>query len=127
MVDENGLTAILDWEFSAWGDPMSDLGWFCAKCWRFGRNDLEAGGIAVREPFYRGYEAESGRRVDPDRVAYWERMAHIRWAAIALQQGDRMTAGGEVSLELGLTGRLYPPELELAVLDGTPPEKWADM
>ncbi len=125
MVDDNGLTAILDWEFCAWGDPMSDLGWFCAKCWRFGRDDLEAGGIAARDPFYRGYEAESGRRVDPDRVAYWELLAHIRWAVIALQQGRRTAAGGEASLELGLTGRLFPPELELAVLDATAPPNWA--
>ena len=126
MVDEHGLTAILDWEFCAWGDPMSDLGWFCAKCWRYGRDRLEAGGIAAREPLYRGYEAESGRRVDPDRVAYWELLAHIRWAVIALQQGQRTAAGGEASLELGLTGRLFPPQLELAVLDATPPARWAD-
>ena len=127
MVDENGLTAVLDWEFCAWGDPMSDLGWFCAKCWRFGRDDLEAGGIAAREPFYRGYEAESGRRVSPKRVAYWELLAHIRWAVIALQQGGRTAAGGEASLELGLTGRLFPPELELAVLDATPATRWAEI
>jgi aminoglycoside phosphotransferase (APT) family kinase protein len=126
MLDGNGLTAILDWEFAAWGDPMSDLGWFCAKCWRYNRKDLEAGGIATREPFYRGYEAESGRRVDPERVAYWELLAHIRWAAIALQQGRRTAPGGEASLELALTGRLFPPELEQAVLAATPPAAWAD-
>ena len=51
MVDAHGLTAVLDWEFAAWGDPMSDIGWFCAECWRFGRNDLEAGGIAPRAAF----------------------------------------------------------------------------
>lgn len=121
MVDEGGLTAILDWEFCAWGDPMSDLGWFCAKCWRYSRDDLEAGGIATREPFYRGYEVASGRRVDPDRVAYWEVMAHLRWAVIALQQGARAATGGQASLELTLTGRLYPPEMELAVLEATAP------
>lgn len=125
MLDDSGLAAILDWEFATWGDPMSDIGWFCARCWRFGRDHLEAGGIATREPFYRGYEAESGRRVDPDRVAYWELLAHIRWAVIALQQGRRTAAGGEASLELGLTGRLFPPELELAVLEATPPARWA--
>ena len=48
MVDADGLTAVLDWEFAGWGDPMSDIGWFCAQCWRFGKADLEAGGIAPR-------------------------------------------------------------------------------
>ena len=31
IVDGAGHGAILDWEFAAWGDPMADLGWFCAK------------------------------------------------------------------------------------------------
>ncbi len=43
-----GLTAVLDWEFAAWGDPMLDLGWLCTECWRCSRKDLEAGGIGSR-------------------------------------------------------------------------------
>ena len=124
MVDETGLTGILDWEFCAWGDPMSDLGWFCAECWRFGRPDLEAGGIAPRAPFYRGYEAAAGIEIDPERVAFWELMAHLRWAVIALQQGERTIGGGQASLDLALTGRVYPPELECAILEMTPPARW---
>jgi len=124
MVDDHGLTGILDWEFCAWGEPMSDLGWFCAKCWRFGRDELEAGGIAPREDFYRGYERASGRRVDSRSVAYWEVMAHIRWAVIALQQGERHISGGEPSLELALTGR-RAAELEYEVLRMTAPQDWS--
>ncbi len=121
MVDATGLTAILDWEFCAWGEPMADIGWFCAKCWRFGvredsAGDREAGGIAPRGSFYRGYESESGRRIDPAAVRYWEIMAHVRWAVIALQQADRHVSGGDVSLNLALTGRLLP-ELEHGLLE----------
>ncbi len=83
------LTAILDWEFAGWGDPDEDIGWLCCKGWRFGRLDREAGGIAERAPFYRGYESESGRRLDPERVRFWEVMANLRWAVIAMQQSDR--------------------------------------
>ena len=124
MLDDSELTGILDWEFCAWGDPMSDLGWFCAQCWRFGRPDLEAGGIGERETFYQGYEEESGRSVDREAVAFWEVMAHLRWAVIALQQGHRHIAGQQASLELALTGRMAA-QLELAVLDMTPPERWS--
>ncbi|MEE8188711.1 MAG: phosphotransferase family protein [Kiloniellales bacterium] len=124
MVDARGLVAVLDWEFCAWGDPMSDLGWFCAKCWRYSRPDLEAGGIAPREPFYRAYEQASGRKVDPDAVAFWEVMAHLRWAVVARQQGARTLAGGQPSLDLALTGRIYPPELEYEALKMTPPARW---
>lgn len=123
MLDGEGLTGVLDWEFAAWGDPLADLGWFCAKCWRFGRPDLEAGGLGSRAAFYRGYESESGRRIDPEAVAYWEVVAHIRWAVIALQQGARHYSGEQTSLELALTGRIAP-ELELEVLRMTPPDRW---
>lgn len=123
MVDAKGLTAIVDWEFAGWGDPMEDIGWFCAECWRFGRTGLEAGGIAPRAAFYRGYEAEGGRRIDATSVRFWEIMAHLRWAVIALEQGFRHISGLEPSLELALTGRI-PPELERSILRDTAPDQW---
>lgn len=115
MVEEGELTGILDWEFAAWGDPMADLGWFCAKCWRFGANAKEAGGIGDREGFYRGYEAESGRTIDAKIVYYWEVMAYVRWAIIAIQQGNRFTIGGEENLDAALTAHVVP-ELELEIM-----------
>jgi aminoglycoside phosphotransferase (APT) family kinase protein len=123
MVDAHGLAAVLDWEFAGWGDPMSDIGWFCAECWRFGRPELEAGGIAPRAAFYRGYETESGARIDDEAVRYWEVVAHLRWAVVALEQGHRHLSGLEPSLELALTGRITP-ELELAILRATGPDHW---
>ncbi|MCB9943106.1 MAG: phosphotransferase family protein [Geminicoccaceae bacterium] len=124
LVDGQGLTAILDWEFAGWSDPMSDIGWFCAECWRFSRPDLEGGGLCERSDFYRGYEAESGRPIDDIRVHWWEIIAHIRWAVIALQQGHRHASGEERSLHLALTGRMGDG-LELAALRMTRPGAFA--
>ncbi|AWK85862.1 phosphotransferase family protein [Azospirillum thermophilum] len=115
LVKDGTLTAILDWEFAGWSDPMEDLAWFCSRSWRFGRNDREAGGIADRDDFYAGYEETSGRKVDRQRVAFWETAAYLRWAAIALMQGRRHTSGVEPSLELALTGRMIP-EIEMDLL-----------
>jgi len=118
MVDSNGLTAVLDWEFAAWSDPLEDIGWFCARCWRFGQFDKEAGGIGSREALYHGYESVTGRPLDRDAVFYWEVYAHVRWAIIALQQGERHVSGCELSLELALTAHIVP-ELELEILNMT--------
>jgi aminoglycoside phosphotransferase (APT) family kinase protein len=118
MVDENGLTGILDWEFAGWGDPLEDIGWFCAKCWRFGAEDREAGGIGSREDFYRGYERVAGKPVDRAAVPYWEVMAHMNWAVIAIQQAERHVSGEEFSLLLALTGHIVP-ELEYEILTMT--------
>jgi len=117
MIDDTRITGILDWEFASWSDPMEDVGWFCARCWRFGAWEREAGGIGSREAFYRGYEAESGRSVEREAIPFWEIMGAVRWAVIALQQGERHLSGVEESLELALTG-LRAPEMELdALLD----------
>jgi aminoglycoside phosphotransferase (APT) family kinase protein len=115
LLDGAELTGILDWEFAGWGDRHEDIGWFCSAGWRFARLDREAGGIADRGPFYRGYENESGRSIDPVRVHFWEVLASVRWAVIALQQSDRHLLGGERSLDLALTGR-RASECELTIL-----------
>ncbi|MGC1886138.1 MAG: phosphotransferase family protein [Stellaceae bacterium] len=115
MLDGTALTGILDWEFSGWGDPHEDIGWFCCKGWRFARLDREAGGIADRAPFYQGYESASGWRIDPRRVFFWEVLASVRWAIIALQQSDRYMIAGERNLDLALTGR-RATECELEIL-----------
>jgi aminoglycoside phosphotransferase (APT) family kinase protein len=117
MLDGTRLTAILDWEFAGWGDPDEDIAWFCCKGWRFGRLDREAAGIADRQHFYRGYEAESGRCLDPERVKFWEVIANIRWAIIAMQQSDRYLRGGARNLSTAITGRRATEcELELLML-----------
>jgi len=115
MVDDGELTGILDWEFAGWSDRHEDLGWFCAKCWRFGANDREAGGIGSRAAFYEGYRRVTSAEIVQERVFFWEVMAHIRWAVIAVQQAWRHLSGEEPNLELALTGRIVP-ELELEIL-----------
>jgi len=115
LVERGELRAILDWEFSGWSDPHEDLGWFCARCWRFGSNEREAGGIGSREAFYQGYERAAGRTIERAAVPYWEVMAHARWASMAIQQGARHLSGLDRSLELALTARIAP-ELEFEAL-----------
>jgi aminoglycoside phosphotransferase (APT) family kinase protein len=115
MVEEGRLTAILDWEFCHWGDPREDLGWFCARCWRFGNDTREAGGIAAKTDLLAGYNAHAEHPIRADDILYWEVLAAARWAAIAALQGDRFLKRGERSLELALTG-LMPAEMELDAL-----------
>jgi aminoglycoside phosphotransferase (APT) family kinase protein len=114
MVADGRITAVLDWEFAAWGDRHADLGWFCAPCWRFGALAAEAGGIGSRAEFTAAYAAASGHVVEEARVRWWELAATIRWATVAADQGGRHLAG-DTSLELALTSHIVP-ELELDVL-----------
>ncbi len=114
MVDDHAVTGVLDWEFAGWGDPHEDLGWLCARCWRFA-SPHEVGGIGERATLYGAYTAESGQAIDPAQVRIWEIAATIRWAVIALSQAERHISGAERSLELALTGHIVP-ELELDIM-----------
>jgi aminoglycoside phosphotransferase (APT) family kinase protein len=115
LVEQGELRAVLDWEFAGWSDPNEDIGWLCARCWRFGSNEREAGGIGSRAAFYRGYERASGSTIERLAIPYWEVMAHARWGYMAIQQGVRHRSDPEKALELALTARVVP-ELELEAM-----------
>jgi aminoglycoside phosphotransferase (APT) family kinase protein len=115
LVHEGRLAGVLDWEFAAFGNPLEDVGWIFAKCWRFAGKALPAGGIAEPADFLVPYQRASGRTVTPEALVYWQVMAHIRWAIIALQQTQRHLSGVERSLELALTGRIVA-ELEHEII-----------
>lgn len=114
LVHGTELTAVLDWEFAAWSDPLEDIGWMLSPPWRFANPQLDAGGIAAAEDFLAGYETE-GSRIDRSLIPYWQAMAVTRWAVVALLQAHRHLSGAEVSLELALTGHVLP-ELEVGLL-----------
>jgi aminoglycoside phosphotransferase (APT) family kinase protein len=120
LVHEGRLAAVLDWEFAGWGDPREDIGWMFARCWRFGRGERVAGGVGMARDFLEGYARVSGRTIDAAATRYWQVMAHIRWAVIALQQAQRHRSGAESSLELALTAHIVP-ELEWEILELTQP------
>ncbi len=116
LVHQGELSAILDWEFTALGDWHEDLGWFLARCWRFGHDHLAAGGITASPVFLSAYEQASGRQVNNETLIWWQCMAEVRWAIIALQQAQRHSSGGEDSLELALTGRMVPAMVHNALV-----------
>ncbi len=113
MVTPDGLSAVLDWEFSHWGAPAEDVAWMCVRDWRFGQLALAAGGFAPRARLYEEYARASGRAVDPGEVRYWEIMGNARWAAASLHQGERYMSGGDSDIELvGVARRAIEMEWE---------------
>ena len=115
MVNGGAITGVLDWEFAGWSDPMEDIGWFCARCWRHGADDREAGGLAARSDLEQGYADAGGRPPDRTVIAFWEAVAVARWAIIAHCQSRRDRASPAVALDLALTGR-KTAELELEAM-----------
>ncbi len=104
IIGPDGVRAVLDWELAHIGDPMEDLGWVCVNSWRFGEIDKPAGGFGTREELFAGYEA-AGRRVDPDRVKFWEVMGTLRWGVMCCGMMQRFRIGPEHSIERAMIGR----------------------
>ncbi|MFC0283464.1 phosphotransferase family protein [Camelimonas abortus] len=82
-----GIRAVLDWELACLGDPIADLGWLCTNTWRFG-GPHPVGGVGSREDLIAGYEAASGKKVDPDHLRFWEAWGSVKWAVMCLLKGQ---------------------------------------
>ena len=104
IIGPDGVRAVLDWELAHFGDPMEDLGWICVNSWRFGEIDKPVGGFGTREDLFAGYE-EAGRKVDPDRVMFWEVMGTLRWGIMCGRMMQRFRNAPDHPMEQAMIGR----------------------
>lgn len=105
IIGPDGLRAVLDWELAHIGDPMEDLGWICVNSWRFGNIDFPVGGFGSREELFAGYEAQSGKRVDPERVKFWQVLGTIKWGLMCQMMAETFQNGVMRSVERAAIGR----------------------
>ena len=115
-VDENGIVAVLDWEFAHLADPIEDLAWPLVRAWRFGVDDRHLGGIGDLEPYVERYTELTGREVTTDELRVWEVFGNVKWATGCLTQSRRHLNRQERSVELAVLGRLAA-EIEYELLD----------
>ncbi|WP_036555512.1 phosphotransferase family protein [Nocardioides insulae] len=104
LIDGDGLAAVLDWELVHRGDPVEDLGWLCAKVWRFG-SPLPAGGVGTREELLDGYAEEAGWRPTDEHLAWWELFATVKWGMMCQRMTTTHTSGAQPSVERAAIGR----------------------
>jgi aminoglycoside phosphotransferase (APT) family kinase protein len=115
LVDEHGLSAVIDWEFGHIGDPNEEFGYICMRDWRFGNGHLHFAGLSERERFLRAYEQASGISLNRRSVDWWEILGNIRWGIICMSQANRHLSGEESSVELVSLGR-RSAEMQLEAL-----------
>ena len=116
MVDDSGIVAVLDWEFTHVSDPAEDLAWPLIRAWRFGNDSKRLGGIADVGPFLDCYAELTGLRIPPDELLVWEVLGNCKWAIASLTQARRHLRGEERNVELAILGRLAA-EMEYELLD----------
>jgi len=121
VVGPAGLAAVLDWELAHVGDPAEDVGWLCARAWRFG-GPGHVGGFGTLGDLLDAYVTAGGEQIDRQRVTYWEAYAAIKWAVICALQASAHLGGTTRSVELATIGRrVCESEWDLLVLLGHAP------
>ncbi|GAB3306684.1 phosphotransferase [Epidermidibacterium keratini] len=106
LVDDGGVSGVLDWELAHIGDPMLDLGWVATKAWRFGGAGQVAG-VGSLEDLIGGYAAVAGWTPSIEAVRWWQIFGSLRWAVMCRRQANRHLSGSEQSLELAMIGRRF--------------------
>jgi aminoglycoside phosphotransferase (APT) family kinase protein len=99
-----GVRAVLDWELAHLGDPREDLGWLCARVWRWG-GPHAVGGLGTVPDLLESYEHHGGGRVSEAELFWWQVLATVRWGAICLEQARVHLSGEFRSVELAVIGR----------------------
>jgi aminoglycoside phosphotransferase (APT) family kinase protein len=104
IIGPDGIRAVLDWELAHLGDRLEDLGWLCAKAWRFG-SSLPVGGFGTVDQLVDGYEKGGGEAVDRTALHWWEVLGTLRWGVICIVQTVTHLSGMVRSVELAAIGR----------------------
>ncbi len=74
------LSGVLDWEMVHLGDPAEDVAWCVSHLWR--GQTPRAACLAPPAELVQLYERASGRRLDPDRLRFYEVLAIVKMLAI---------------------------------------------
>jgi aminoglycoside phosphotransferase (APT) family kinase protein len=100
------LRGILDWELVHLGDPLEDLAWYSSELWRGGTP--WASGMVLPEEFADAYSAASGRRVDPERMAFYRVFSVVKMAAIMLTGIRALNEGRTLDLRMAIFDHQLP-------------------
>jgi aminoglycoside phosphotransferase (APT) family kinase protein len=104
ILGPDGVRAVLDWELAHTGDPREDLGWLCARVWRFGAHGV-VGGMGDVPDLLDAYARHGGLPLAPSDLFWWQVLATLRWGAICLEQARVHLSGEFRSVELATIGR----------------------
>lgn len=117
LIDESGISAVLDWELWHIGDPVSDIAFFCAPPWRFGRYKKQAGGVGDMADLISIYEKTSRRMVDTKRLLWWRMHKSVNWCLICMIMASMWRSGADRELErIVIVTRLSESEIDVKIL-----------
>ena len=117
LIDEAGISAVLDWELAHLGDPISDVAYLCSPPWRFGNYDKPVGGVGQTHELVAAYEAATGRSVDMLRFKWWLVFSSLNWSLSCIHMARLWRSGADRELERAVIGtRVSESEIDLLLM-----------
>lgn len=116
LVGSAGLQGVLDWELAHVGFAAEDLGYLCARVWRFG-GQLPVGGFGSYEDLLAGYCSIGGYQPTIRELQFWELYAALGWGMVCLTMLELHRSGADPGLERAAVGRrLCESEIDILLL-----------
>ena len=115
LIDDDRISAVLDWELQAIGDPMYDVAYVLSDLNREGSELLS--NLVPRDEFYRDYEAATGFAIDEDACRYYGLLYAMRSAAFWMSASGLYADGRSDDVRLARTAWSVPVVLERAARD----------
>jgi aminoglycoside phosphotransferase (APT) family kinase protein len=115
LIHEDRVSAVLDWETPALGDPMYDVAYVLSDLNREGTELLS--NLVPRDLFVERYEAATGIEVDQARCDYYQLLYAMRSAAFWMSASGLYATGANPDLRLARTAWSIPVVLDRAARD----------
>lgn len=114
VLDGDRVSAVLDWELAAIGNPLADLTWCFIAVWDVVDVDLPA--------MFAAYAEASGRRIDPLESRWYTAMGYLRLLYYGLSAGASFAAGDTNDLRQAALRLQAPMRIDrlLRVIAGDP-------
>ena len=112
LIDDDRVSAVLDWETEVIGDPMYDVAYVLSELNREGTDLLS--NLVERDDFRRRYEAGTGIEIDDARCDYYQLLYAMRSAAFWMSASGLYASGANDDLRLARTAWSIPVVLDNA-------------
>jgi aminoglycoside phosphotransferase (APT) family kinase protein len=112
LVDDDRVSAVLDWETEVIGDPMYDVAYVLSELNREGTHLLS--NLVEEDEFRRRYEAGTGIEIDDAACDYYQVLYGMRSAAFWMSASGLYASGANDDLRLARTAWSIPVVLDHA-------------
>ncbi len=112
LIDDDRVSAVLDWETEVIGDPMYDVAYVLSPLNREGTDLLS--NLVERDAFCRRYEQGTGIEIDEERCRYYQLLYAMRSAAFWMSASGLFADGRNDDLRLARTAWSIPVVLDQA-------------